>query len=242
MPLASREPVEVHQARHVGATRPPCAACVAIVAQSVAPHLRRHVRLADGERAAEAAALVGTRQLGDLRPCTAPNSARTLSNGWTAQLARLCEPESAQPVAADVNGDALLEHRAPSDASRVDADLVVEERAQLGRPIRDALRLPIEPPCATTSPACSFTCTAQLPDSTMTARTSAYTSTNCVERRVSVPREARVRGRLAAARRALRDVDVDAEPLEHRAAPRWRRADRIGRRSRERTAQVFIRS
>ena len=65
--LAPREPVEVHEAGHVGG-HDRLGAVRREVAQPVAPHLHRHRRLGHRERPAEPAALVGARQIDQLEP------------------------------------------------------------------------------------------------------------------------------------------------------------------------------
>jgi hypothetical protein len=126
---SAREPAQVHQARHVGrddrfgaGARP--------VADPVAPHLGRDLRLGDGERAAEAAALVGARRLGEREAAHGGEQRADLVERRPADLARAREAEAAQPVAADVHAHAPRQLGAQR-RDPLDADLVVQERAQL---------------------------------------------------------------------------------------------------------------
>ena len=166
---------------------------------------------------AEAAALVRPRELGELQPAHRAEQRAHLVERPDLQLARLRQPEPAQPVTADVHRDASVERRAQR-RDRVHADLVVQVACRTPSSARRPAR-PAEsavPPCATTSPACCFTCTAQLPDSTMMRSYVGIHVDESRERRVPLAREARVGRRLAAARGALGNVHLDAEPLEHR--------------------------
>src|SRR5260221_3303295 len=203
----ARESVEMQETRHVGGDEQ-LRASLSIVGQSIETHPRRDRRLVDAERSAEAAAFIGTVEVRERQTAHGAQHGTNPIVSRLLKLARRREPESPQRVTPNVHRRLRVSLGAERGEA-VEADDVVEVGAILRRPCCDAGAVVTERSCVHANMQRAAT---RKDDDRIVTPEGANES---FERGGALVLEPRIGRRLAAARRARGDFDVDAETLQH---------------------------